>query len=790
MQFLPGLSAFGQVGLQGAFGPSTVADALTDALPALDSVQAGVDLFGQFKLPLIKTPVNELIDIKGDLLRRIESFRGMTVSSPAQIATALAAALSVPTSYVKVSFDAANSAYRIDLQYETGVVTTKPLDLTLADFYGFTPDDAPAGLSHVVDTGGASPLTVKVKATTVLSVGIDLTDPNHPRTFLYGHDHSDDVSLADGSANGTSIKLDVEASADNINFTAALGAFGVFVRGGSASLAGPALESGGDPVYTFDNATKELHFATPSKGATLTTKLAAGKFYLDPQGTEGDALDASNYAADFAGTAEVNLPLFTPTEFINPFTNNKQTVTLAGSGRQEVTVGGNVLSIHIADLGAFAQDVLTAGDLQTQISTLYSALNGATPSSAQQSQIDGLRSQQDDLKTHGLVDIFTPDVEAANAGASQVTLLDLVRDPSTLLDGIDVLLGGVETGLRGLDSLNIPVIGPALGDAVKNVFGFRQGWLLDLKQQLRGSGEGFFQTLKQSIFDELGPAGANLLLKDNGIRSVDGMIPADNADDVTLDFLDKDGNKLTGQGGYGARAFEFKLRLGQTLLDTGADIGFNFDSLAPALSLGVEGGLTFKLGWDMTIGFGISLDHGFYVAVDSEPTANELELRFEAGLSGKQTGFVVATRGAAPPATRSRTRPATGCSARARGTGRRTSSTSCPSTRTAATPTSAPRPPSPAKTAPTTTPRPPPRPCRTRSTGSSRWTTAAARRCRRTSTSSASTAPWPAAPGRPRTDRRRATPTGWCSTTRRLRSPRSAACSRSTSPRSTRSAPG
>ena len=146
------------------------------------------------------------------------------------------------------------------------------------------------------------------------------------------------------------------------------------------------------------------------------------------------------------------------------------------------------------------------------------------------------------------------------------------------------------------------------------------------------------------MYDFLGPAGIDLLLKDNGISGVAGLVAADSPDDVTLDFLDADGNKLTGLGGFGADAVEFKVRLGSTLVDTGATLGFNFDALAPALKLGIDGGLTFKLGWDMTIGFGVSLTDGFYITTNSDPAYNELQLQFEAGLSGRQAGFTVAPR--------------------------------------------------------------------------------------------------------------------------------------------------
>ncbi len=640
--FQPGLSAFGEVGMQGSFGIATVADAMQDVLPVLDKLQSQTDLMSQFKLPLINLPVNELIDIKGDLLTRIDSLREMTVSSPGQIAAAVAAALSVPAANVRVVFDGTNNAYRVDFQFETGAAVAKPLDITLSDFYRFAEGDAPLSLNGFHDRGSSSPLAVKIKAITTVSLGIDLSDPEEPRAFLYGHDGSEDRRLSDGSANGTSVELELEASADDITFTAAVGSFGIFVKGGSASLGGPATETaGGDVQYTFDDETKQLHFNRTSAPAVLALALGTtgGKYYLD----SGDAADLANYEKSFEGAVEANLPLFTPTEFINPFASREVDVPIAGSGVETVSPNGNIFNLQIPYLGAYAADSLQLAELQSQIAGIYAAAGG-TLDGTQQSQVDDLQDEIDAMRTAGDVEIFMPDVDEASEDAVDPTVLDILRDPALIVDGVDVALSAIGSSLKELDNLDIPLIGGALGSAVDDVFAWSQPWLSDLKHQLRGQGEGVFQAAKDEIFDFLGPAGLNLLLKDNGIRSVEGMIPADSADDVTLDFLDADGRKMTGEAGLGAQAIEFKVRLGSVLVDTGADISFDFDALAPAFQLAIDGGLTFKLGWDVTLGFGISLEDGFYIVTDSDPVANELELRFEAGLSGRQVDFKVATR--------------------------------------------------------------------------------------------------------------------------------------------------
>lgn len=178
-----------------------------------------------------------------------------------------------------------------------------------------------------------------------MSVGIDLTDPDDPRTFLYGHDGSADFRLSDGSANGTSFQVYVEITGEDIDFTASVGAFGVFVREGNVHLGGPVVMAGDYPVYEYDEDDHQLHPLTGSDAAVLTVTLDAGKYYLSPVGAEADALELDNYDSTFEGAVDVNLPLYTPTEFINPFTNRTAEVFLLGDGLTEVHPGGNLVDI-------------------------------------------------------------------------------------------------------------------------------------------------------------------------------------------------------------------------------------------------------------------------------------------------------------------------------------------------------------------------------------------------------------------------------------------------------------
>jgi hypothetical protein len=655
VSFLPGLSSFGQVGLQGSFGSSTVASALDDVVPLLDNLQSTLPILSSFDLPLIDSTVNSLINLKGSLLKQVSAFSAMTVSSVDGIAPALANALGIPSDQVQVSFDTANSAYRIDLQYQTAVATTAPLNITLADFYQLSGETMPAGLARLVDTGSNSPLTVKIGATVTLALGIDLTDPSNPRPFLYGYDGSGNYGINDG----TSVQLNISASAFNINFTAATGALGVFVRGGTATLGGP-VEDGtdGKPVYTFTTNPSELNFVTTGNNAVLgvglqgasgnsTTDASATKFYLDANTGEADATDITNYQSSFKGSVQANLPLYTPTEFANPFTDRSEQVNVLDNGTvqtETVAPGGNVFDLEIPDLGKFSADSLKYSALGQQVNQIYTTANGNV-SGNQQTAINNLQAQMGVLGNDGDVSIFTPDVESADSGIAAPTLVDSLQDPSLLVDGIDTVLGGVQTALQGLDSLNIPIIGPVLGDAVDKLFSWRTGWLENLKADLRNRGTAVFSELQNELFNYLGPSGLNLLLENSNASGVNSIVPAQSPNDVGLQFLDSSGNQITDGNTSGANAVQFEVNLGSLLVNTGANLGFNFSSLAPAFALGINGGLTFKLGWDVTLGFGYSMTDGFYVVTNSTPGVNQIELQFAAGLSGKETTFTVTPTG-------------------------------------------------------------------------------------------------------------------------------------------------
>ena len=87
--------------------------------------------------------------------------------------------------------------------------------------------------------------------------------------------------------------------------------------------------------------------------------------------------------------------------------------------------------------------------------------------------------------------------------------------------------------------------------------------------------------------------------------------------DVGLTFFDEFGNELKNNV-RNATSFEFNVRLGQKLFDTGIDLGFKLDQLEPFLRLQLDGGLRLGLGWDLSIGFGVDRYLGPYIKLDPD----------------------------------------------------------------------------------------------------------------------------------------------------------------------------
>lgn len=597
---VPANADLGEIGYQASLTPASVATALRDAGRIFPLLARDLEAYADTELPLLNAPLADLIALDTGFTGRVETLRGLSVTSIAGLERAIETALGVPAGDLKIAFDADRKAYRIDLAYRTSATQKIGFDLNLEGYYAELGRLMPQGINELADADGKSPLTVVLAATSVLSVGIDL---GTGQTFVYGHDGS----ASRGLDNGTSFQIDVSVNGNDLAFPAR---FGMFVKGGTAKIENGAL------VVTL---------AGPS-GTPVESP-----FYVSPTASQRSALDVANYVAAFAGKVEVVMPIF------DEFAPAQLTAASAAEAGSYSPLSKHPASLYLG-IDSLADSMRIRGQIEDAKAALLELRQSAAASigGLTLAQWQAVLDQNTDLLPAALK-VFAP--ELANAkdllGANN-TLIDMIRDPALILDTLDTVLRQAENAMSGINKLDLPLIGTSLGGSVRGLFGFRRGWLLDMRQKLRGQGEAMLDVMRQQIFDSLGPQGAGILLVNNGLRSAEGMVAATKAADVGLDFLDAAGKKVA-TGVAGAEAFEITIRLGQKLFDTGIDLGFQFDALAPMIELGLDGGLRLQMGWDIQLGFGFSMANGPYIKLD--PDAPEAQVRFDATLTGKSAQY-------------------------------------------------------------------------------------------------------------------------------------------------------
>ena len=537
-----------------------IAAALTQASRVFDTIERDLKEFNATELPLLNQSLGGLIELDTGLAGRISAFGKLSASTPQELERALETSLGVPSSDLRITYDSVRKAYRIDVTYRASKATTIAFDVDLYTYYQQLGRVLPKGIDAITDGESKTPLSVAINATSVLSVGYDLTTR---KTFLYGHDGSTNRGLT----NGTSFTIGFSVNGQKLEFPAKSG---LDVRNGVAQLQNGSL------VVTLAGPA-----GTP----------ASSLFHIEPGAGQLAARDVANYRAGFSGAVTVKMPIY---ENFAPGTLTQASATEA----QESGVFGFIQN-HPASFYLAMPDLAGYLDARGRMEAAQTAITGLL-SRNQTVDADGvsLTTWRERLNLAaadlgGVLFAFAPELEnARNLLGAEETLLDFVRDPGMILDKLNVVVGGVESALKGLDKIAMPFGGGdsiGLGGAVSSIFGWRTGWLLDMRNRMRGSGEGLLDVMRQGVFEYLGPKHANILLKYDPIsmdRSLDSMTSATRPEDIGVVFMDKKRNVLATDV-RGADSFEIVFRLGQKLFDTGIDLGFQLDALE-SIGIGAE----------------------------------------------------------------------------------------------------------------------------------------------------------------------------------------------------------
>jgi Ca2+-binding RTX toxin-like protein len=193
-------------------------------------------------------------------------------------------------------------------------------------------------------------------------------------------------------------------------------------------------------------------------------------------------------------------------------------------------------------------------------------------------------------------------------------LIGLLRDPGTLVDGLDTLLATVQNLLNGeIFGTTLPLVGDSLAPAGQFIEGFREAVLAEVSNQIERAGGDVIEAVRVALFNVFGTGpdaaiGLNLL-RDKNSNGVD-------IDDIEI---------LGGEAGDDF--VQFAMRLGSDLLDVNTPIGFELG--LPVLGFDLDAEVNTKLGWNFDFSFGVSQSQGFFFDTSKE---DELEVSVDISL--------------------------------------------------------------------------------------------------------------------------------------------------------------
>jgi hypothetical protein len=182
---MPATSSLGEAGYQAKLTVAAVADALKQATSVYSTFANDLRYYADVTWPLLAAPLAEYISFDTGLSSRLATLATLTAGSPAELERAIERAMSLPTNDLAISFDRDRLAYRIDMAYRTSVAKKIEFQADLLPYYLELGRLPPKGIDQLIDGDAKTPLDLVLSATSVFSVGIDLTSM---KTFLYGHD--------------------------------------------------------------------------------------------------------------------------------------------------------------------------------------------------------------------------------------------------------------------------------------------------------------------------------------------------------------------------------------------------------------------------------------------------------------------------------------------------------------------------------------------------------------------------------------------------------------------------
>jgi len=537
------------------------------------------------------------------------------------------------------------NAIKFSWDWTTAFADEIPLHLDIVELLAGLGGDNPtvqAFLSFatsILHVEGSGLLNVSASAGVALDFGLDLTNPTTVTPFFY---------------DTTGVELKAKVVVSDLEFEAAIGALGVFVRDGEVIFdydgSGPSTAPAhislgfknldGDGRHYFDSALLSLDSIgfTAHAGIYASLPLYAPVESLPIGGStedgNNDGFPDNALGVDIPDL--VRLLTGDETARFNSTTSERAIMIFAGDNndlRLNVTNLSGV-EVRFSDTGSLSRTysggvvtfgidsgATTANDLVNYvIGNPFTGLPvGAAITLSLNNGDPGVNNGTGLLKK---VQVAAPDLSDLFGNMDLCQIIDSAVGP--LLDGLDATLEDIQQGLEEVVlNTDLPLLGDGLAGAASFIEDFRNGLLAELRARINAANGSAVQALedaiKEGIWNSLGPEGLDLL-----VNFASGL---DFANDATFDDLDV---SLDCNDGL---VVNLRLKKFLALLDTTQN-PIDFDIGVPGFGLEVDGNVVLGIGFDLRLVFGFNKEDGFYLGTAGGMEDPELVLEFSATIPG------------------------------------------------------------------------------------------------------------------------------------------------------------
>ena len=250
---------------------AAIAGAIERLADYLTSVE-GLEMLCQ-RIPVLDRSIGQIVDFAAVFAGLAHDLEKAPARVLQELETRIEDVFGLDDSAVGLSLVEDNTVVKIDITLGHAVSRQYPVNV---DLEGLNLGE----FGHLVDFRGTATVSAEAAAVLDLDFGIDLSDPESPRPFVY---------------DTTGLALTAKAAATDIQFSTAVGPLSVWINSGNVLVDGD-----GNP-------------ATPDAAAlalTLEDDDADGKIYLDEL-----SLDQAQVSLD--GQVHAVLPLYFPAETIH-----------------------------------------------------------------------------------------------------------------------------------------------------------------------------------------------------------------------------------------------------------------------------------------------------------------------------------------------------------------------------------------------------------------------------------------------------------------------------------------